>query len=358
MDNSGEPKGRAKGGIARATSLTQEERKAIAKKGAEARWSNTSKEAGMNSLKNNNLISIMPTKGATQKQGVLDLGIQKQIEVDGVGMGVLSDGTAFLTGRGLSRLCGVTHRQIQTIASEWEEEVATPRVTKIREILQSHSIEVDAPYIAINQRSGTFFAYPDAICIATLEYYSFDAGSNIKEQAKKNYRLLAGKALRDFIYTQVGYDPSNSVPDAWRQFHDRVSLTYNSVPKGYFGIFKEMADMIVTLGQAGLHINSGFVPDISVGMSWAKHWKSMQLDQKHGERIKFEHNYPEYFPQSASNPQEPWCYPENALGEFRQWLREKYIGEGKFQNYLESKVKDKQLPVSFAQLAIAAYGKD
>ena len=36
----------------------------------------------------------------------------------------------------------------------------------------------------------------------------------------------------------------------------------NAVPSGYFGIFKEMADMIVTLGQAGLHIDASFVPDI------------------------------------------------------------------------------------------------
>ena len=41
----------------------------------------------------------------------------------------------------------------------------------------------------------------------------------------------------------------------------------------------------------------------------------------YGERVKFDHNYPSYFPQSASNPQEAWCYPEAALGEFRCWFR-------------------------------------
>ncbi len=304
--------------------------------------------------KSKDLVAVMPATSAGA-QGMLDLGIQRQVEIDGIGMGVLSDGTAFLTGRGLARLCGVTHRQIQSIASEWEETNDTPRIVKIKEILDSHSLEVDAPYIAITQRSGVFFAYPDMVCLAVLEYYAFDAGSNVKEQAKKNYRLLAGKALRDFIYTQVGYDPSNTVPDAWRQFHDRLSLTYNSVPKGYFGIFKEMADMIVTLGQAGLHIDSKFVPDISVGIAWAKHWTAKGLQNKYGERIKYEHNYPKYFPQAESNPQEPWCYPETALGEFRRWLREVYIGEGKLRNYLENKVKQNDLPVSFAQLAIAAY---
>ena len=102
-----------------------------------------------------------------------------------------------------------------------------------------------------------FFAYPDFVCLAILEYYAFDSATPTPE-ARKNFRLLAGAALREFIYKEVGYDPSNSVPDAWKQFHDRVSLTYNAVPRGYFGIFKEMADMIVTLGQQELHLNSKF----------------------------------------------------------------------------------------------------
>lgn len=74
-----------------------------------------------------------------------------------------------------------------------------------------------------------------------------------------------------------------------------------------------------------------------------------------GARTKYEHSYPDYFPQAASNPQEPWCYPDAALGEFRRWFWEPYVGEGKFENYLNNKVKDKGLPASFAQLAIAAY---
>jgi len=98
-----------------------------------------------------------------------------------------------------------------------------------------------------------------------LEYYAFDAKSP-SQQAIKNYRLLAGKALHDFIYEQVGYRVNDNVPEAWAQFHERVSLTYDSIPEGYFGIFKELADMIVTLGNAGLHIDSTFVPDISVGL--------------------------------------------------------------------------------------------
>jgi len=170
-----------------------------------------------------------------------------------------------------------------------------------------------------------------------------------------NFRLLAGKALRDFIYTQVGYDPASQVPALWKQFHDRMSMVYNAVPAGYFGVFKEIADMVVHLGQSGIHIDSTFVPDGSVGIHWAKHWKSAELENFHGPRIKYDHNYPEYFPQALSNPQESNCYPESALGEFRRWFREVYIGAGKFEAYLTTKVKAKDLPVSVAQLAISSY---
>ena len=105
-------------------------------------------------------------------------------------------------------------------------------------------------------------------------------------------------------------------------------------------------------------IDSKFVPDISVGIAWGTYWSANKLNEKFGERIKFQHNYPDYFPQSESNPQEPWCYPEMALGEFRKWIREHYIGGGKLANYLTDKVKQNALPASFAQIAIAAYGNN
>ena len=108
-----------------------------------------------------------------------------------------------------------------------------------------------------------------------------------------------------------------------------------------------------------MQIDSSFVPDISVGRCWSEHWCNNNLEAKFGPRRKFEHNYPQYFPQAKSNPQEPWCYPDGALGEFRRWLREQYIGDGKFKRYIEQKVQQHELPASFAQLAIAAYeGED
>lgn len=270
-------------------------------------------------------------------------------------MGVLNDGTPFLTQRGLARLCGVQNAHIGTISTEWNEVPEKPRIAKIRDLLINRGVFVESPHIEVMDGGKILFAYSDSVCLAVLEYYAFEAGANYKEEARSNFRLLAGKALQDFIYAQVGYDPTNAIPGQWKQFHDRVALTYDAVPPGYFGVFKEIADMIVTLGQAGLHIDDSFVPDISVGQGWAKYWADSELDQAYGGRRKYRHNYPAYFPQAGSNPQEPWCYPEDSLGEFRRWFRDTYIGEGKFAKYLNNKARRTELPASFAQLAITAY---
>jgi len=301
-------------------------------------------------------ISKLPAKSAKKeinpKQGELFVDVQKEIQ--GIGMGVLSDGTPFLTQRGLASLCGVENAHIGTISSQWADEIPKPRISKIRDILSSRGLTFDSPHIEVKDGAKLLYAYSDAVCLAILEYYAFEAGSNIKEDARKNFRILAGQALQDFIYTQVGYDPNAVVADVWKSFHDRLSLTYDSVPAGYFGVFKEIADLILTLGQKGLHIDSSFVPDISVGMGWGKHWRSNELEKVYGARIEYEHNYPDDFPQAASNPQSPWCYPESALGEFRRWFRETYVGDGKLVNYLKGQAKKKALPATFAQLAIEA----
>jgi hypothetical protein len=112
------------------------------------------------------------------------------------------------------------------------------------------------------------------------------------------------------------------IPTAWQLFHDRVSLVYDSVPAGHFSIFKEIVDLIVTLIRGGAPVGPSFIPDGSVGIQWGKHWLDGDLDRQFGTRIKYEHEYPPNFPQSASNPQPVWCYPDASLPEFRRWARE------------------------------------
>jgi hypothetical protein len=288
-----------------------------------------------------------------RKQGRLNFEIEKQKEIQGIGMGVLKDGTPFLNQRGLARLCGVENAHIGTISSQWNENDQKPRIRAIKDILSSRGLTVDAPHMVLSVDGKPMFAYPDKICLAILEYYAFEAGHNLQEEARKNFRLLAGTALQEFIYTQVGYSPVVPIPASWKHFHDRVSLSFHTVPAGYFSIFKEMSDIIVTLIREGALIDDKFVPDISVGQHWSKFWTDNELDFSYGARIFYEHSYPPYFPQAASNPQPAYCYPDAALGEFRRWMREIYLVE-RMRSYLGSKARQGALPPSFVALALRA----
>ncbi len=290
----------------------------------------------------------------TPQQLNLDLQIAAEKEVDGVGMGVLTDGTPFLTLRGLSRMCGVDNAAIVRMTASWQENPLKPREKKIRELVRAQGADDSVAFFAVEKGGTIHHAVPAAVCMAVLEYYAFEAKTE-NDHAAKSFRTLARKGFRDFIYAQVGFNSTGSVSVAWQQFHDRVSLTYHTVPDGYFSVFKEMADMMVTLIRGGADLGSSFVPDISVGMAWGKHWTGDNLDVLYGDRIKYDHNYPSYFPQSASNPQPAYCYPDDALAEFRKWLKEHYI-PNRLPTYLNQKVKDGQIPAPAARTAIDALG--
>ena len=163
MDNDKSPEARgAKGGAARAAKLSPEAKAEIAKKAAAARWNSIAKNAS----NNNQIVTARRANPIAPGQGLLDLQIQKQIEIDGVGMGVLSDGTAFLTGRGLARLCGVSNARIVEMGQDWDKSSAPAMVAGVRRILNDRGLAIDTPYIEIKQRTGVFNAYPDIVCIA------------------------------------------------------------------------------------------------------------------------------------------------------------------------------------------------
>lgn len=288
-----------------------------------------------------------------EQQLRLDLQVAAELEIDGVGMGVLTDGTPFLTLRGLSRMSGADIAAIVRITADWQLSPLRPREQKIRELVRAQGADDSVAFYAVMRNGVVNHIVPPAVCMAILEYYAFEArGDN--EQAAKSFRLLARKGFTDFIYAQVGYNPSGAPNIAWQQFHDRVTLAYHTVPVGYFSIFKELADIFVMLIRKGANLGPSFVPDISVGILWAKHWANENLEVLYGPRIKYEHNYPLYFPQAASNPQQPYCYPDDALGEFRKWVREVYLPK-RMPGYLSDKVRQGQLTATVATAALEAF---
>ncbi|WP_342344733.1 hypothetical protein [Vannielia litorea] len=291
---------------------------------------------------------------STTQQLELDLTIVTEVEADGVGMGVLSNGAPYLTGRGLARLCGVDHSTIIKITNDWQEVPIKKRISIIKKSIRDMDGDDGSAFLPV-QRGGTIYhAFPENVCMAVLEYYALDSGT-ANDHAKKAYRTLARKGFVDFVYEQVGLSRGASVRDfSTRQFMDRVGTVHGSVPDGYFCVFKEIADLFAALIARDVKIDSSFIPDISVGKAWSKYWRDENLDSVHGMRGKFLHQYPEYYPQSAAGPQEAFCYPEEALGEFHRWMREVYR-KANLSTYLQGKVKSGSLPASNATQIIDAY---
>jgi hypothetical protein len=309
------------------------------------------------SLKASN-ISILAPKGGAKEisplQASLPLGIEKDTDLGGIGMGVLSDGTPYLNQRALAVLCGVQNAHIGTISSQWNDAEEKPRIRAVKTILGKAGYSAKAAHVEIWSKGRLHYCYPAEICLAVLEYYAFDAGTNCQSEARDNFRLLAGSKLRELIYSQVGYDPSGAHTKAFDKWHERIALNYQSAPKGFFHVFNEAHTVVYELILAGAVIDERFVVDISIGIHWSKHWTERNLEKAFGSRGKYPHRYPEDHPQSKCNPQESWCYPLGALGYYRQWLQDEYIEGGKFSNYLGGKVAKGELPPSIAQLAVNA----
>ncbi|TOB12344.1 hypothetical protein CGK13_06280 [Vibrio parahaemolyticus] len=272
-------------------------------------------------------------------------------EVDGINMGVLSDGTPFLSARGVSRLVGQAPSSIITLVSNWDEERLKPRGAKISQILREQGIDDNKIHVEVTLNGVKNYAIDDAACLAILEYYAFDSTSKNQEVAQTNYRLLARRSIREFVYTSLGYDPANVVPVEWKHFHDRMLL--NEVPRGYFSVFKEIADLMVSSIRQGLVVDEHVVPDISVGQAWSKHWETSGFDDLYGQRTKHPHHYPDYFPQSKNGPVSVFIYPLASLGEFRSWFEAVYLQE-KFKTYISGQIKKKAISVSSAELLLEA----
>lgn len=289
----------------------------------------------------------------TDEQLTFDLTIAIEKEIDGVGMGVLGDGTPFLTLRGLARMCGVDHAQIVRITSEWGINPERSREKKIRELIKAQGFDDTVVFHAVKKSGTIHHAVPAHVCMAVLEYYAFEA-SAANAHALNSYRALAKKGFSDFVYAQVGWNPDGKISLAWQQFHDRVSLVANAVPAGFFSIYQEIAGMIVPMINAGINVGPHIVPDISVGQRWGKHWTTNSLEIIYGDRKPYTHDYPVYFPQAASNPQSPWCYPDDALGEFRKWFKATYL-EKHLPQYLNDQAKLGKIKPAIATKAIDSF---
>lgn len=260
-------------------------------------------------------------------------------DIDGIGMGVLENGIPYLTARGLSNLCDIPWTTFQRTYQNWKTEKKNKLGKGVEEILLSWGYTEEDIFINVSlDGKVSHYAFPDIVCMAFLEYQAFVEKN---DRAATAYRQLARMTLKKYIYEQLGYENNNTQFEQWKYFLDRVSLLQNSVPDGYFSIFNETTGMIVDLINNGLVVNHTVVPDISVGSTWSSEWKKIEKNYNKS-RIRYVHNYPDYYPQSASNPQEPYAYPNEALPYFKHWFKSEYLLK-KYPSYISKKVIEHNL---------------
>lgn len=283
-------------------------------------------------------MSISPHNGS---QGNLELFPTVEVVADGIPMGVLSDGTPYLTLYGLAKLCGIDEAPLRMFTSNWDAEKEKPRGKKIASYLADKGYtNVERLYTrVVNSSNVETHAYPDYICMAIMRYYAIDATNFDRSVAVGNFVRLAEYTLKRMIYEKSNYNPNASIDLSFDNYRARIKLN-DQIPPSHFAVFREIADIAMNLIGGGFPMNDTTSLDGSVGNHWGRYWTNNNLAKKYGERTRYSHKYPDNYRQSAANSHiTAWIYPIEALGAFRKWLHENYAME-KLKPYLVSKKVD------------------
>ncbi|MEI7217382.1 hypothetical protein WCT79_10185 [Pectobacterium carotovorum] len=289
------------------------------------------------------------------KQQSLSIAPVKMQEIDNISMGILPNGETFLSLQGLAKFCGMAPSSIIQLAQDWEKGEAQGRLRgqQLEELIKEWTETESAPeslYVQLDSRSsitGVIHAVPEQIVMAITDYYAHFASVK-KEEAINNYRKAAKYGLRKYIYERLNYTERDIISQSWSLFQERILL--NESPKGYFTMFDEATSIIASLIRNNISVDDSIMPDGSLGIHWAKHWKANNLSGKHGESIKIKHKFPESYRQL--NP-EINAYPNKSLSDFREWFENIYLPY-KYPDYINRKVNDGKINLESIPLLLSA----
>lgn len=136
-------------------------------------------------------------------------------------MGILKDGTPYLTMTGLAKLCGVEPSALWAFTSKWNPEDNKPRTVFIADILFQQGYDIRTLFTRVTSDKGVeTHAYPDYVCMAILEYYALEAKRFDNTIARENYRKLASYTLRKMIYDQLGINTQDRITKSWQVYQE------------------------------------------------------------------------------------------------------------------------------------------
>lgn len=139
----------------------------------------------------------------------IDLAIDAYDEIDGMGMGRLSDGSTYLTQRGLAYLCGVQNAHIGTISRDWDSD--KPRILAIKARLGRFGYRRDSPHQVLSYTGRRQYCYDMAVVQAVLDYYALDAAKP-QAEAQANRQRFLGDALETYILTKLTPEATPAEP--------------------------------------------------------------------------------------------------------------------------------------------------
>jgi hypothetical protein len=277
-----------------------------------------------------------------------NLEVIKSIEVSGfpIEVGILQDGTPFLSGRGLARACGISNSTLVGWGETTPQLGESHRAGKMANLLATYSYEGDRFFFKIPDGSkfegkANVSAYPYKVCMAFLDYYAFEAN---KEEARNSLRILSEKQLPQFILAAVnGATEATAAPikPTPRPARVRESSPFETrplrdgIPIGYFTVAQLFSGELARSLQAALNLDSFTVSPSNIARAWNHYWDIQKLWEQHGERFLVPDRETDYFPQAKS-----YVYPLSALDEFKQWLNLEYIPD-RFPSYLQRKIKQR-----------------
>ncbi len=265
---------------------------------------------------------------------------------------ISADGKAFVSIRGAARLADIDHKTISD-SLKTGGGISTSKNPQSPSGKGFEGGGISASKLAQSLIDAGFspgdFAktgIPDIALALILKYYAYKA-KRTTEQAERFYDAMSAVGIRTWIQQQLGWNPTLSLAPFWYQ---RLVLfkAQNKVPPGYFSIFQETMDLVGDLETAGYQIPDSAIPDISIGLHWAKHLRSEGIEPNEI-AVTYPHQYPDGRKVDVNS------YSEDMLPKFRRWFRETYKPI-KLPVYLGNKDKSslpalsKMLDIPIAQL--------
>ncbi|MGI2206898.1 hypothetical protein ACROAD_01305 [Shewanella baltica] len=244
--------------------------------------------------------------------------VKHSSDSDGFEMGVMSDGTPYLTASGLAYITGKARSNIITLVSDWSTGRHTPRGLAISNLITKHGGKpTEYLHKPINVRGVVNHAIPANICMAVLEYYAFES-SPLSEIAQQNFRNLASQSLKEFIYQRTGYKATGALPlHLARYIKNRAKIPYT-----HFSMLNEITlNLIAPLEEAGYTLPDSIIPDISEGKMFCA-WLRKHRNVEPKAFPRYQHEYID------GRVVDACLYPVEYMDDFRKhfhevWLREK-----------------------------------